>query len=373
MKFNGDTFKILQLADVQDTQRTSQDTLNFMRALLGSEKPDLVILTGDQVKGYGLALGIGDKKKNTETTIRNILAPITERNIPFTFTYGNHDRSDEASLEFQTSVYESYSSCVNKDAFARYKGTDCMCFPIYAEDGRTPVFAVYAINDCHQVEGKYHGVTEEQIQWCKDTAEALAAENGGEKVPTIVFEHIPVYEMYEILKEVPKNTPGALEGNRTHRGKYYVITDEMAARGEYMRENIACFGGGSKQFDGWCEQGNIVAAYFGHDHINTFTGKLRGIELGYTPGAGFNIYGPGLDRAARVFEFDESGSYTTRLVTYRDLLGKKVKEPLKLFMYEHSPSSTDDLKRKLKKCAPYAAATAAVIAAAVILKKRRGK
>ena len=372
MKFNGDTFKILQLADVQDTQRTSQDTLNFMRALLGSEKPDLVILTGDQVKGYGLTLGIGDKKKNTETTIRNILAPITERNIPFTFTYGNHDRSDEASLEFQTSVYESYSSCVNKDAFARYKGTDCMCFPIYAEDGRTPVFAVYAINDCHQVEGKYHGVTEEQIQWCKDTAEALAAENGGEKVPTIVFEHIPVYEMYEILKEVPKNTPNALEGNRTHRGKYYVITDEMAARGEYMRENIACFGGGSKQFDGWCEQGNIVAAYFGHDHINTFTGKLRGIELGYTPGAGFNVYGPGCDRAARVFEFDKSGTYTTRLVTYRDLLGEKVKEPFKFFMYQYAPSSTDDLKRKLKKNAPvFAAVTAAAVSAAIIKKYRK--
>lgn len=43
------------------------------------------------------------------------------------------------------------------------------------------------------------------------TSDALKAENGGEPMPSLLFQHIPVPEIYELLKEVPKGTDGAVK------------------------------------------------------------------------------------------------------------------------------------------------------------------
>lgn len=79
-----------------------------------------------------------------------------------------------------------------------------------------------------------------------------------------------------------------------------------------MKENIASPLTSSGQFDSWVKQGDVIGAYFGHDHINCFNGTVEGIDLGYTPGAGFNVYGPGLDRGVRVFEINENSPKNTK-------------------------------------------------------------
>ena len=65
------------------------------------------------------------------------------------------------------------------------------------------------------------------------------------------------------------------------------------------------------------ERGDVLGLYCGHDHINSYSGNYYGIELGYSPGTGFNPYGlPGAEknrmRGARVFTLDEGadGVYT---------------------------------------------------------------
>ncbi len=350
LRFKNGKFKIMQIADVQDTWITSQDTINFIGTAIDKEKPDLVIFTGDQVKSYGITMLIGNKSTNIEKTIRNILEPVTNRNVPFTFTYGNHDVPYGAAKSDQTKVYESYPQCVNSESFSSLNSTDGICLTIHCENDDSIKFAITLIDSQAKTNGKYDGVSEEQIQWTERTLRALTEANGGRLVPTLVFQHIPVYEMYEILKRVDKDTPGAIEGNSSHREKYYTITDEMAKRGEYMKENIACPDKTTRQFESWVSLKNVLGAFFGHDHINCFIGNLRGIDLGYTPGAGFNVYGPGYDRAVRIFELDESSTgYRTRIVTYRDVLGEKVKNKLKFFIYEHAPSSVDAAKPLIKK------------------------
>lgn len=342
LKYKNGKFKIMQIADTQDIALTSPDTINFISAALDREKPDLVIFTGDQIKSYGISMKIGTPSANTEKAIRNLLAPLFDRNIPFTFTYGNHDVPSGTSKASQTYIYESYPQCVNREAFARLNSTDGLCFTVHSEDESKVLFSIFVIDSQAKTKGKYDGVSEQQIAWTEDTNLEVAAANGGKLVPTLVFQHIPVYEMYDILKEVPKGTKDAIEGNSSHRGSYYVVSDEMAARGEYMRENIACPEKITRQFDSWVRQKNILGAYFGHDHINCFIGNLRGVDLGYTPGAGFNIYGPGYDRAVRIFELDaQKPGYKTRILTYRELLGKKVERPVKFFIYSNSPSSAD--------------------------------
>lgn len=57
-------------------------TVNFIGNILDAEKPDLVILTGDQ-----LHHDISD----SQSALFKVVAPIIERSIPFAAVFGNHD------------------------------------------------------------------------------------------------------------------------------------------------------------------------------------------------------------------------------------------------------------------------------------------
>ena len=373
LKFNTGKFKLMQITDIQDTQFTSKDTIDFISAALEKEKPDLVVFTGDQVKSYGFSMVLGSKKENIKKTIRNILAPLEEKNVPFTYTYGNHDVPKKTGdYDYQTDIYESSPCCINGEAFARYKRTDTVCIPVYSEDGKTPVTALYMIDNCGKLPGGGNGVHPDQMDWMDSTSDALAKINGGKKVPSLVFQHIPVYEMYEMLDEVTEDTEGAIEGNCRKRGHFYKVTDEMKARGEFMGESIACPGTPSEQFDRWLKMGNIMGAYFGHDHNNCFTGNVRGINLGYTPGAGFNVYGPDVNRGVRLFEFDENEEgYETRVLFYKDILGTKVHNEVKRYIYNRAPSSVTAAKPLIYKGVAGLVGINALIVGTAVYKKGR--
>ena len=57
-------------------------TVNFIGKILDAEKPDLVVLTGDQ-----LHHDISD----SQSALFKVVAPIIERSIPFAAVFGNHD------------------------------------------------------------------------------------------------------------------------------------------------------------------------------------------------------------------------------------------------------------------------------------------
>ena len=113
LKFNNGKFRIMQIADVQDTQRTSDATVRFIREALKVAKPDLVVFTGDQIKGYGFYLFGGDAKNKVTTCINSFLAPLAETGIPFTFVFGNHDdQAFSISKKEQLEIYKTHSNCV---------------------------------------------------------------------------------------------------------------------------------------------------------------------------------------------------------------------------------------------------------------------
>lgn len=56
MKFREDgTFHILQFSDIQELPEASEDTMALIRRALDTARPDLVVLTGDQLKGSSRA------------------------------------------------------------------------------------------------------------------------------------------------------------------------------------------------------------------------------------------------------------------------------------------------------------------------------
>ena len=50
LTFKNGRFRILQLSDMQDTHRTSQDTINLTREIIATAKPDLIVLTAIRLR-----------------------------------------------------------------------------------------------------------------------------------------------------------------------------------------------------------------------------------------------------------------------------------------------------------------------------------
>ena len=364
LRFNSDhKFKIMQIADTQEIPAVSPDTLSLINNALDREKPDLVIFTGDQIKGYSKKF----KKDPTiiESTIDTLIEPIAKRNIPFMVTYGNHDAQCGVDNRGQYKFYAKYDNFISGD-LRNADDVGTADIQIYSSTEDKPVFELYIIDSHGKAKdgAGYAPVDKEQIEWYVSRREQLKAENG-DYLPSLVFQHIPVPEFFDVIKKVPKGTKGAVPAYGEHENEYFVLNDETIAEGGFMLESPASPDVNTGEFEAMSENGDVLGIYVGHDHNNSFVVKYKGVDLGYTQGAGFNVYGPGENRGVRIFELDETAprEYKTHTATFKELCGTKIKTPVKEFIYKHAPTSPRAVKPILIKVGIGIAAIAVVYAA----------
>lgn len=364
LRFNSDhKFKIMQIADTQEIPAVSPDTLSLINNALDREKPDLVIFTGDQIKGYSKKF-----KKDPaiiESTIDILVEPIAKRNIPFMVTYGNHDAQCGVDNRGQYKFYAKYDNFISGD-LRNADDVGTTDIQIYSSTEDKPVFELYIIDSHGKAKdgAGYAPVDKEQIEWYVSRREQLKAENG-DYLPSLVFQHIPVPEFFDVIKKVPKGAKGAVPAYGEHENEYFVLNDETIAEGGFMLESPASPDVNTGEFEAMSEKGDVLGIYVGHDHNNSFVVKYKGVDLGYTQGAGFNVYGPGKNRGVRIFELDETAprEYKTHTATFKELCGTKIKTPVKEFIYKHAPTSPRAVKPILIKIGIGIAAIAAVYAA----------
>ena len=364
LRFNSDhKFKIMQIADTQEIPAVSPDTLSLINNALDREKPDLVIFTGDQIKGYSKKF-----KKDPaiiESTIDILVEPIAKRNIPFMVTYGNHDAQCGVDNRGQYKFYAKYDNFISGD-LRNADDVGTADIQIYSSTEDKPMFELYIIDSHGKAKdgAGYAPVDKEQIEWYVSRREQLKAENG-DYLPSLVFQHIPVPEFFDVIKKVPKGTKGAVPAYGAHKNEYFVLNDETIAEGGFMLESPASPDVNTGEFEAMSEKGDVLGIYVGHDHNNSFVVKYKGVDLGYTQGAGFNVYGPGENRGVRIFELDETAprEYKTHTATFKELCGTKIKTPVKEFIYKHAPTSPRAVKPILIKVGIGIAAIAAVYAA----------
>lgn len=362
LKFKNEAFKIMQIADVQDGTKISPDTINLINAALDKEQPDLVVYSGDQIWGYTNFRGNKDK---VEKALRDITEPVTSRNIPFTICFGNHDRQVGVSNKEQFEIYKKIDGFIGEDQ----DGIDgCANHVIEIKDGDKIKYLLYLIDSNTSLSVGYDNVHKNQIEWYKATRDKYEKENGG-VIPSIVIQHIPVPEVFELINEVKKGTKGAVQGFRNHAGKWYVLNKEKVNPKGFMKESPADPMENSGEFEAMTEKGDVKGIYFGHDHINSFNGKVNGVDLGYTQGAGFHVYGPGLDRGVRMINLYKDGSFDTYDLRYRNLIGTKVKEKLRYAIFQIMPTNVYDAVHRAIKILGGLIGIAAVIAVIVFLTK----
>lgn len=360
LKFNNSKFKIMQIADIQEDVPHNPDTVKLIDLALERENPDLVVFTGDQIQGYSPCY-LQDAEKKAEICIDSFLEPLVKRNIPFVFTFGNHDDDCKVSKELQLGFYAKHENCIKPLDGDRFdEGTYTV--RIKSSDGEKDIFALYLIDTGKKgSDGAYEPLKKERIQWLGEARK----KNG--YLPAMIFQHIPCPEFYDVIKKVPFYTRGAVEGFRSRKG-YYLL--ENPAKGEFMKENPAAPEINNGEFDEIITHDDIFALYVGHDHINSFSRVLKGVTLGYTQGAGFNTYGPGKNRGVRVFVLDENNvkHFETYTVTMGELCDFKPSAPLKEFIFTHSPSSVDQGISIAKKLLVSGAAVGVVLS---LIKKLR--
>ena len=96
------------MSDIQETLAYDKRTLDGMNKLIEKEKPDLVILGGDNCDGTVL---------KTEQELRDYIKifsePMESKKIPWAHVFGNHDHDIEIDDIQKTKIYEEYEYCIS--------------------------------------------------------------------------------------------------------------------------------------------------------------------------------------------------------------------------------------------------------------------
>lgn len=303
-KENG-KFGILLFGDLHEKEDWStspkfKDMQKLMVAALDEYKPDLCVLLGD-IYSTGMC------KDNPDEYIAGIKAvcePIISRGIPVAAIMGNHEHDpgfDKEILECYEKMNGIMMRSEGVEGKADYKEL------IYSSDGKTPIACLWFLDSNNLCEDKsksdYDYVHTDQIEWFEAESKKLRDLNGGKPMPSYIFQHIPVPEEYRLLKEAKLwEMPWAIRGFNTHKDKWYVGAEGTE---DYVGEGPCSPDYNNGQFESWKKVGGVVAAFFGHDHLNDFSGYVDNIYLAQHKTAGFRAYTDGCHSCVRFVEIDE--------------------------------------------------------------------
>lgn len=276
LKFSAEgKLKVLQFTDIHfsDNNEVDQETIKLMRKILSEENPDFIMITGDTVYG-------GDNAEHLPLA----LAPVIESNIPFSYTFGNHDTEEGTGYEGLFSILTDIPNCVIYHDERSKVGTGNHTIEVVDEQGEVKWVIVGMdsgnYNPLEHMEG-YDYVKKPQIEWYQDRMREYEQKN--KDFSALLFMHIALPEYHELW---------AME---TCYGK--------------KREGICSPKLNSGFFTAMQEVGHTKGVFVGHDHINDFYGEMYGITLGYGRATGYNTYGrEDFLRGARIFVLDKDNT-----------------------------------------------------------------
>ncbi len=358
--------KIMQVSDPQDMKYVRKAMVKMLDKAYDLLKPDIVLFTGDNILGNHLldarfgdrqiASGKAATKQIMKESIHHICAPLEKRKIPFAMIFGNHDDMNLVSKDEQADIYRSYSMCLPMNNRNGKVDCDTYNIPVYSSNGEKLMFNLWMLDSAwyDKKEDKcYTAIKPETVEWYKQTADKLTAENGGKPVPSLMFAHIPLPAILNLVEQCVENDLGAV--NTKKRGWCRLRPD--LARG-IMLEYPSVLSDDAGLFDAALECGDVKGIVSGHDHVNCFDGKYKGIEFIQTSCASFRCYGGDM-RGVRIFEIDERDpeGYQTYFFNYAELCGRGVGAKIRYFW---------DADEREKQKAAVIAGTAATVAASVV-------
>ncbi|KAG0267347.1 purple acid phosphatase [Mortierella polycephala] len=333
------SFKIVQFADIHmatgphschnapNSMRCTGDinTLQMMERMLESEKPDLVVFTGDNVDGL--------TSKDAYATMLKYSKPVVDRAIPWTIIFGNHDEEGDLTREEMLRSAQDIPYSLAERGPLGISGTGNYVLSIYdhkhdhrrrqlfdedsiqgqeeEEEGdlrsEKSRFTLYFLDSgAYSFNLKYPGwdwIKDDQVEWFRQTSKAITSKYHKDDVPNaLTFFHIPIPE-YDLTNDDDdesdddKDTVGLKKKRRRSNG---IVGDKV--------EGVSTPSYNSGMFDAIFESKDVRATTAGHDHLNDYCLDHRGINLCYGGGLGYGSYGSSsVPRRSRVFEILKHG------------------------------------------------------------------
>lgn len=262
-------FKVLMFTDMHlaGNNKTSRPTIeNFVRAVQ-EEKPDLVLLGGDNVTG-----GMTGKR------VPQLAEMFEKLGVYWGGVLGNHEGDNKYSVSRGEMVdtFASYDHCLMRRGLDTVDGDFNYKITLQNADGKT-VQTIFCMDTYDEITDEeaiahnvpddfshYDGARESQLKWYSESCAALKQEDPNAKA--ILLVHIPPYEMRAACEE----------GN-------FLYGDKL--------ENCCCTAYDNGTFAAVRDSGITQAVFFGHDHVNTCGLMLDGVLLSYIEPSGYSAYG----------------------------------------------------------------------------------
>lgn len=267
-KAGGGDFKILMFTDLHldGKNKTSKVTVSHLVENIQREKPDLVILGGDNVTS-----GIN------RTRAAQLGMLFEQLGVYWAGVLGNHEGDNRFSIsrEAMMDVFTSYEHCLMLKGTADVTGDCNYELRILNEDGSLQQAFFFLdtfdmVSDDRKPQYGFSaedkvtdGVRPDQVAWYTKRANELKAEFGDCR--SVMVIHIPLPQVKEAAE-----TGGFLYGDK--------------------RENVCCTGFEPGLFKAVKTAGVTQSVFCGHDHLNNFGAMYDGILLSYIEPSGYGSY-----------------------------------------------------------------------------------
>ena len=292
-------FRVMHLTDIHIgggfmSKDVDEMALNAVAAMITSEKPDLVIVTGDVAFPVPYMAGTFNNHSGAKAFV-NLMESL---GVYWTVTFGNHDAEPYSYFDRENmgSFYENeeYEYCLFSAGPEDVDGFGNHVIEVKNSDGIiTQAFVMldsqaYVKNDIiTSILGNYDNIHDNQVDWYeteikrmnKENAEVIKAlqgdENGGlwetyGNVKTLAFFHIPLPEMADAWF-------GFEDGEFKDTEDFTYIEGILGESGR----RIYCGLGEDKMFEKMLELDSTKAMFNGHDHFNNITFSYKGIQFSY--------------------------------------------------------------------------------------------
>ncbi|KAK0279151.1 hypothetical protein LTR35_008886 [Friedmanniomyces endolithicus] len=171
-------------------------TVDFLENVLEVERPNLVILTGDQLHRDIL---------DSQSTLFKVVTPMIDCSIPFAMVFGNHDDEGVQALSrnAQMQILETLPFNLAQAGPADIDGISNYHIQIFdTAPSRVPIATLFLIDSHGQVPSEIHNpdympIQSNQIAWFTETSQTLRKareEYHNPKHVSLAFQHIPLPE-----------------------------------------------------------------------------------------------------------------------------------------------------------------------------------
>ena len=318
---NGE-FTILHLTDWHCDYPLPDIHRQLVLESISEADPDLIVLGGDLSEAA---------HEDQPAAIKEICDIIVDAGIPFVITFGNHDYNHDYTIDEMFAFYQEYGGeyFIGVDEDPELFGCGTCSIPVYSNDGSRVAYNIYCFDSGDRTvedgEDKgYDSVHDDQVEWYKNKAEKLKEANGGEYVPAVVFQHIIVQEIYDKL--FPETEQRGKKSVREYENKAFklkAIPNLSNIKDGYTFEKPCPGYHNYGELEAMSKNGDVRAIFCGHDHYNSFTVEIDGVDIINTPSIKPHILLRKINWGPRVITLHEDGTCENKVLMACELAQKE--------------------------------------------------